>query len=227
MSSCTRSKVISLMRRSPLPSTSRRDHDLADDLAVLDQPQPLARLIERQHLVDHRLELAVGDEPHQRLEIVVVETVLSYDLELEAPDVAQVLLRVVTGGGAADHELAAALEAAQRRLPAVAAGEVDHHVDAAVVAAPLRLAVLLDRPFGEIGLLDVYHLVGAERLELAHLLRARGAGDHLGAEMLGENDRAGADAAAGAENEHAIALLHRVVGDQHAVDRKSTRLNSS
>ena len=35
--------------------------------------------------------------------------------------------------------------------------------------------------------------------------------------MLGENDAAGADAAAGAENEHAIARLDGAVGDQHAV----------
>src|SRR6266576_84700 len=84
---------------------SRRDHDLANDLAVLDQTHALARLFERQHLVDHRLDLAGTDEVHQPLEVVVVEAVRANDLEFEAPDVAQVLLRVIAGGGAADEQL--------------------------------------------------------------------------------------------------------------------------
>src|ERR1700716_2636303 len=123
---------------------SWRDHDLADDLAILDETEPLARLLQRQHLVDDRPHLPLCDELHQRLQIVVVEAVRAEDFELEAPDVAQVLLRVVPRSRAADQELAAALEAAQRRMPGVAAGEIDHHVDAAVVAAALRLAVFLD-----------------------------------------------------------------------------------
>src|SRR5262249_60033078 len=136
------------------------------------------------------------------------------DIELEAPPLAQTLLGIVAGGGAADQKFAAALEAAQGRVPGVTAGEVDHHVDAALVAAPLRLAVCLDRPFREIDLFDVDHLIGAELLELSHLFRARRARDHLGAEVLGEDDTAGADAAAGAENEHALARLDGGVGDQ-------------
>ena len=39
----------------------------------------------------------------------------------------------------------------------------------------------------------------------------------LGAQELGENDAAGADAAARSEDEHALALLHGLVGDQHPV----------
>src|SRR5262249_47713181 len=94
------------------------------------------------------------------------------DIELEAPPLAQTLLGIVAGGGAADQKFAAAFEAAQGRVPGVTAGEVDHHVDAALVAAPLRLAVCLHRPFREIDLFDVYHLIGAELLELSHLFRA-------------------------------------------------------
>src|SRR5258705_5805150 len=155
------------MRLHPSYATSlRSDHDLADDLAILDEAQALARLLERQDLVDHRLHLAFGDELHQCLQALVVEAVGADDLQLEAPDVAQVLFRVVPGGGAADQELAAALEAAQRGMPSVAAGEVDHHVDAALISAPLRLAIFLHRPLGEVGVLDVEHLIGPELLEL-------------------------------------------------------------
>src|SRR5205085_11000496 len=133
-------------------ANSRRDHDLADDGAVLDQAQPFARLLERQHLVDHRLHSAAADQLHQPLEIVVVEAVRADDLELEAPHVAQILFWIVAGGGAADEQLAASLEAAQRWHPGVAAGEIDHHVDAALVAPALRLAVFVDRPFRPVDL---------------------------------------------------------------------------
>src|SRR5262245_56641386 len=67
-------------------SHSRRHHHLADDLAILDQPQALARLLERQHLVDHRLHLALLDQIHQTLQVLVIEAVRADDLELEAPD---------------------------------------------------------------------------------------------------------------------------------------------
>ena len=40
---------------------SRRHHHFADHLAVLDQSKPFARLFERQHLVDHGLDLALLD----------------------------------------------------------------------------------------------------------------------------------------------------------------------
>src|SRR5271166_4137831 len=111
-------------------ANSRHDHDLADDLAVLNQPQSLPRRFERQHLVDHRTYLVLRDELHQRLQVLVIEAVGADDLELEAPDIAQILLRVVAGGRAADEQLAAAFETAQRRVPRVPAGEIDHHVDA-------------------------------------------------------------------------------------------------
>src|SRR5205823_14596221 len=89
---------------------SRRDHDLADDCAVLDEAQAFARLIERQHLVDHRLHLSGADEFHEPLEILIIKTVRAHDFELEAPHVAQILLRVVTGGGATDEEFSTTLE---------------------------------------------------------------------------------------------------------------------
>src|SRR6202034_2848763 len=94
---------------------SRHHYHFADDLAVLNEAQAFARLFERQHLVDHRLDLGGADQLHQRGEIVVVKTVGADDLQLKTPDIAQVFLRIVTRGGTADQKLAAALEAAQRR----------------------------------------------------------------------------------------------------------------
>src|ERR1700687_3216817 len=102
--SASQTRVSALMAPPILRHTSRRDHDLADDLAVLDEAQALARLFERQHLVDHRLHLAVRDELHQRLQVFVVKAVGADDLQFEAPDIAQVLFRVVAGGRAAAQE---------------------------------------------------------------------------------------------------------------------------
>src|SRR5262245_29644812 len=195
--------VLLVARKTWMPATSAgmtvavsgSDNHLPDHLAVLDQPQSFARLTERQHLVDHRLHLALLDQIHQALQVLVIEAVRADDLELEAPDVAQILLRVVAGGRAANEQLAAALEAAQRRMPGIPAGEVDHDVDAALVAPPLRLAVFLDRPFRPVGLGVVDRLVGAHFLQATELLVARRAGDHMRAEQLGEDHAAGADAA--------------------------------
>src|SRR6516162_3425275 len=102
-------------------------------------------------------------------------------------------------------------------MPGVAASEIYHYVDAALIAAPLRLAIFLYRPFCEIDFADVDHLVSTEFFEPVRLLGAAGAGDDGGAEMLGENDASGAHPTACAEDQHAVAALDRVVGDQHAV----------
>src|SRR5262249_23748430 len=139
------------------------------------------------------------------------------DLQLEAPDVAQVLFRVVAGGGTAHQELAAALEAPERRLPGRPAGEVDHHVDAAFVRTSLRLAIALDRPLGEVDLAIVDDLGGAALLGPAVFVGCAGAADPRGPEQLHQDHAAVADPAAGAEDEHALAGLDRLVGDQHAV----------
>src|SRR5262245_22475450 len=184
---------------------SRRHHHLADHLAILDEAEAFARLFEGKHLVDHRLYLPLLDHGHQPGQIVVVEAVRAFDLDLEAPDVAQVLLRVVARGRPAHQELAAALDTAQRRQPRVAAGEVDDDVDATVVGATLRLAVFLDRPLRPVGLGVVDDLVSAHRLQGAQLLVAGGARDHLGAQHLGEQHAAGADAARRAQHQHAVA----------------------
>src|SRR6056297_3870465 len=125
------------------------DHDLAHDLAVTDQAKAFGGPFQRNDLVDHGLERALLDHVHQGREVVVVEAVRANDLELEAPDIAQVLLRVMAGGRAAGQDRAAALHAFERGHPGVAAGEVDQDIHAALVVAALRLAELGDRPFRE------------------------------------------------------------------------------
>src|SRR5438445_13503756 len=99
--------------RSPVPAPasvvrSRRHHHLAENLAVLNEAKALGRLLERKHLIDHRLDLVLLDQFHQGGEIVVIETVGALDLDLEAPDVAEVFLRIVARGRAANEQLAAA-----------------------------------------------------------------------------------------------------------------------
>src|SRR5262249_29151678 len=111
------------------------------------------------------------------------------------PDVTEIFFRIVARGRAADEEFAAALQAAQRREPGVAAGEIDHHLDAALISAPLRLAVLLHRPFREVELGVIDNFVGADLFQLRHLLVAARAGDHFRAQKLTQDDAARADAA--------------------------------
>src|SRR5437660_11690061 len=105
-------------------------HHLADDLAVLDQPQPFARLLERQHLVDHRLHLALLDQLHQASQVLVVEAVRADQLELSAPDVCQAFIRFISSGAPADQDPAATLETAQRLVTGLPASEADHDIAA-------------------------------------------------------------------------------------------------
>jgi len=93
--------------------------------------------------------------------------------------------------------------------------EIDHHVDAAVVGPALRLAVFLDRPFGEIDLAIVDDLIGPSSrrrrafcVPLVHAMTSAPS-------KLRQNDAAGAHAPAGAEDQHALAGFHSRMGDQH------------
>src|SRR6185369_16080519 len=106
---------------------------------------------------------------------------------------AQVLLRIEARGGSAHQDPAASLHAPERGHPGVAASEVDDAVDAALVAAPLRLAVFLDHPPREIGVLVVHYLIGAELAQPRQLVVARGAGDDLAADPLREHHARHAD----------------------------------
>src|SRR5258707_14004179 len=90
--------------------------------------------------MDDRLDPPVG-HPVDYPELVLRRpAVAADDVELERPDVADVGLRVVAGGGAAGQQPALQLEGAEAFGPGLAAGVVDDDVDAA--AAPrARLAI--------------------------------------------------------------------------------------
>src|SRR5438093_4246115 len=195
----------------------RGDDDLSEHFPALDHAQTIDRPLERERAMDDGLHFALLDKIHQRLQIVVVEAVRTDDLYFEAPDVAQVFLRIVTGGCAAHQDLAAALHAPERGLPGIPTGEIDHDIHATLVAAALGLAILLRYPFREIGLLIVDHLIGAEFLKPPDLAGARRSGDDFRAEHLGKDHATGSDAAARTEHEHFVAGFDRLVRDQHAM----------
>src|SRR5262245_54834832 len=92
----------------------RPEHDLAEDLALLDEAERLVHLRERQRLVDDGLELALADEVEERGEVLAHEAVRSQHLDLERPDVAQVFLRVEAGRRSAGEDLAAAMHGPER-----------------------------------------------------------------------------------------------------------------
>ena len=84
--------------------------------------------------------------PHhlqQRLDVAALPAIGTADLQLERPDEADILLRIVARGGAAGEQSTAHLQAAHRLHPGIAAGEVHHHVEpvAGIRPAPRRLAV--------------------------------------------------------------------------------------
>src|ERR1700722_11336328 len=191
--------------------------DLADDFTVLDETQTFRRLIEGQNLIDDRLEFLLNDHLHEVGQVFLIEAVRADHLQFEAPYIAQILLRIMSRGGAAYQQASASLEAAQRRHPGVATGEIDHDIDPTFIGAPLRLAIFLDGPFRKVDFLVVDRLVGTHRLELFHLLGAAGARNHFGAEQLAQDHAAGADPAAGAQDKDPVALADGVVGNQHAV----------
>ena len=156
----------------------RCDNNLPEDFPVFDHAQALNGTLEREYLIDDRFHGGILDELHQRLQIVIVEAVRAGDLQLEAPDVAQILLRIEPCGRAANQNFAASLHAFKRRLPCVPTREVDDDVHATLVAAALRLSILLNGPPREVNLFIIDDLVGAEFLQPPQLVRTRGTRDH-------------------------------------------------
>src|SRR5690349_11799065 len=145
--------------------------------------------------MDDRLDPS-GGYARQHLELVLRRPAIAADdVELERPDVAEVSLGVVAGGGAAGQQAALQLEGAEALGPGLAAGVVDDDVDPAAAPGP-RLAVeAMD--LGDVVLrLGVDHQVGAELLEARRLPFAAGTRDDLAADRLGELDAAGAAPAA-------------------------------
>jgi hypothetical protein len=87
-------------------------------------------LIQRHYLIDCGPHLAFLDQIHQRAQILVIETIRPLDIDLKAPNIAKVFLRIVTSRSAANQQLATALDATQGRQPGIPASEVDDNIDA-------------------------------------------------------------------------------------------------
>src|SRR5690349_18157233 len=115
---------------------------LAEHDPILQQPESLVRLWERQGAIDDWREFTRADEVQQRSQVLTHPTIRTEDFELERPDVAQILFRIETSGGAARQESTLPVQCSERGYPRVAPGEIHHHVDAAIKSASMRFPVL-------------------------------------------------------------------------------------
>ena len=80
------------------------DDNLSNHLPVGQKPDALARFAQRQHPIDDRAQPPLVDHAEQRREVVGRPAVGAEDLQLERPDVADILARVEAGGGAAGEQ---------------------------------------------------------------------------------------------------------------------------
>src|SRR5215831_11387108 len=83
---------------------SWRYNYLAKHNAILQQSESLVRLWQRQCAIDDWLEFTRADEVQQRGQILTHPTIGTEDIELERPDVAQILFGIESGGGPACQE---------------------------------------------------------------------------------------------------------------------------
>src|SRR5262249_60788027 len=119
---------------------SRPHDDLAEHFPILEETEGLVHLLERELAIDDGGELPRADHGDEGVEVLAHPAVRAEDLQLEGPDVAEVLLGVEAGGGAASQHLAAAVENAQRRHPGVAPREFTPTAPPPPELPPVRLA---------------------------------------------------------------------------------------
>ena len=151
----------------------------------------------RDEVVDAR---EVGSRPHRRAE----------DGELLPPDAMELGRRVRPAGRSADDDPPFGRRRLQRGLP----GRLAHVLDDDVGAVTLGRFLHGRR---HVAGLVVHDRVGAELARPLELLVARRGRDHAAAESLREHERRRGDAAAGAPDEHPLALLEFRARDQHPV----------
>src|SRR6516164_3059509 len=83
---------------------SWRYNYLAEHNSILQQSESLVHLWQRQGAIDDWLEFPRADEIQQRSQILTHPAIGTEDIELERPDVAQILYGIETGGGPARQE---------------------------------------------------------------------------------------------------------------------------
>src|SRR5262249_21398976 len=136
-------------------STSGSHDDLAEDLTVKEEPHGLRGVGERENTVDDRRDAAALDLDQESFEVGPGPAIGADDVDLAAPDVADVRLRIESGSCSAGQQASMSRERAEARHPCLAARVVDEHV----YASPLGN---LPCPLREIVLRVVDDVVGAE-----------------------------------------------------------------
>src|SRR6185295_1958198 len=157
------------------------------------------------------------DHAQQRGQVVRRPAIRAEDLQLERPDVADVLARIEAGRGPAGEQAPAPAQATERRHPGVAAREVDDDIHPALEFPPARLAEARVHVRHEVTAGVVDDVVRTEPVQALDLLVAAGAGDDGGAGHLGQEHAAGAHAAAGPEDEDALAGGDAALRHHHAM----------
>src|SRR5438477_6122128 len=200
---------------------SRHHHEFAKHLPAFETRQGLRGLLERESVVDDRLQASGLHHIEQRRDVAACPTIRTQDLQLERPDKADVFRRVVAGGGTAGQHAATNPQYPQAPRPGVPASVVDHDVHALIraLAAPRRLAVKPINLLYEILVGVVDDVIGAKCPEaLGLVLRARG-GDDDGAGDFRELHAANPDSAGGAEDQYLLIGRNMAVGVHHAARR--------
>src|SRR5258708_23026597 len=92
------------------------------------------------------------------------------DVELEGPDIADIGLRVVTGGGSASQQAPLVRQDTKALRPSISSGVVDNDVNSTWSAPGARLAVELDDFLDIILCRRVENVIGADLFELRRLI---------------------------------------------------------
>jgi len=202
------------------PSDLHADRHLALVLIVGHALVGVGGLLEVEALVEHRLDAAVDDELVGPVGLERVGEVRADDLLLPHPQVADVELELVAGGGAADDDLAELLGHQDRGREGLGPDVLEHDVGivatgelADLLAEPARLL----RPLAEVELAAVDDELGAQAPAQLGLVVARDHGDRRRAGQLAQLDGEHAQAPGGAPDQHVVARLHVGAPEQHPV----------
>src|ERR1051326_6217204 len=200
---------------------SRHHHEFAKHLPAFETRQGLRGLLERESVVDDRLQASGLHHIEHRRDVAARPAVRTQDLQLECPDKADVFRRVITGRGTAGQHAATNPQYPQAPRPGIPAGVVDDDVYALIraLAAPRRFALKPINLLYEILVGVVDDVIGAKCPEArGFALRARG-GDDDGASDFCELYTAHPDSAGGAENHYLFIGRNTAVGMHHAARR--------
>src|SRR5438552_3461028 len=214
-------------RRSVLPDAadfSKRlsgdQDDLAEGAAADQVAVTLLYPRQRQLRVNRRLQAPFGDHVEERRVILAGPAIRSDDVEFERPDIPDIRLRVVPGSRAAGEQSPPESQRAETLRPGIAAAVVRDHIHPAAAFVGAGLAVGLYDFFHVIRTRGVDHVIRAEVFQLLGLVGRAGDRHHVATRELRELDAAGADAAAGAEDQHLFSGPHLAARVHHA-DRRA------